>query len=565
MLLMAAALPATAETIHSNFGTGGSYDRSGGENTGYFTGIESGTMWEHAELFEPNQDFVVASVEIAVGFVSGQNGVIVELTESDVDGQPGAVIESFSFTNLDPFASGGSIQSATSVLHPTVQSATRYWLVARNVDPDSSLARWHINDIGDSGIVGIRENGGAWGTGGSGLRGAFRVTSVPGPGPGPDFVLDRTLPFPQGEGNVFAIAYGDDGFLWIHGRDTRRIYRLDPSDGIPQQDIHVSDDSFADIDVLDGIVYGLSEPNLFRFNAVTGEPLASLPGPAVTGGARGLTHLNGDLYASGVISGYPGEVRIGRLDPATGSVLTAFDAPNIISTSSLGRIGNTLGYLVEPDDWFGGDVNLLRVEPSTGNVVDTDVLFNVRHDADLWGLDSSNDELFVARRDERRIDVYTIVSKPSVAGDFNGNGVLDSRDIDLLTDDVHDPSLDVTGDGVVNEDDRVFWVEDLKHTWFGDADLDGEFNSHDFIIMLQGGEYFDDVPMNSTWAEGDFNGDGDFDPFDFVFVFQLGGYEKGPRPDVAVVPEPAGWLSLVLAAFWLIGIRRKTIATGSPS
>ncbi len=40
------------------------------------------------------------------------------------------------------------------------------------------------------------------------------------------------------------------------------------------------------------------------------------------------------------------------------------------------------------------------------------------------------------------------------------------------------------------------------------------------------------------WSEGDWNGDGVFNSDDFITAFQDGGYEQGPRTDVAAVPEP---------------------------
>ena len=60
----------------------------------------------------------------------------------------------------------------------------------------------------------------------------------------------------------------------------------------------------------------------------------------------------------------------------------------------------------------------------------------------------------------------------------------------------------------------------------GDSNMDGIFNSSDFVIVFQAGEYEDDTPGNSTFEEGDWNGDGDFDTADFVFVFQLGNYSR---------------------------------------
>lgn len=209
ILLVWLPLGARATTIHSNFGPGDSYNNSGTGSTGSYLGNPySTTIYEHAEFFVPSQDSVVYAIEIALGYVSGQNHVIIELTESDVDGKPGTVIESFALTNLDPFASGGSIQSVISILQPTVKMGIRYWLVARSANPTSSLARWHINDISDSGIVGIRENGGAWGINSSGLRGAFRISgSVVGSDIDGDGIPDSTdncptVPNPdQSDGN----------------------------------------------------------------------------------------------------------------------------------------------------------------------------------------------------------------------------------------------------------------------------------------------------------------------------------------------------------------------------
>ena len=135
-------------------------------------------------------------------------------------------------------------------------------------------------------------------------------------------------------------------------------------------------------------------------------------------------------------------------------------------------------------------------------------------------------------------------------GDFNDDGVLDVLDIDLLNNEVrngtNDPAFDLGDDGIVDESDRVIWVHDLKKTYFGDANLDGEFNSSDFVAVFKGGEYEDDIDMNSGWAEGDWNGDGDFNTRDFVFAFQDGGYEQGPRV-AAVVPEPSSVLLLLTA------------------
>ena len=50
-------------------------------------------------------------------------------------------------------------------------------------------------------------------------------------------------------------------------------------------------------------------------------------------------------------------------------------------------------------------------------------------------------------------------------------------------------AFDLDDDSLVNEQDHRIWVKDLKHTWFGDANLDGEFNSADFVQVFQAGKY----------------------------------------------------------------------------
>ncbi|MCA9172815.1 MAG: hypothetical protein KDB23_34390, partial [Planctomycetales bacterium] len=146
-----------------------------------------------------------------------------------------------------------------------------------------------------------------------------------------------------------------------------------------------------------------------------------------------------------------------------------------------------------------------------------------------------------------------LLEAPTVVGDFDGDGILDTNDIDLLTDAVHQPNaelrFDLNGDSAVTLADREVWVEGLRGTYFGDANLDGEFSSADFVAVFQIGEYEDAVDGNSTWADGDWNGDRDFTSGDFVLAFQAGGYELGPRQAVSMVPEPGSlftaWLGLL--------------------
>jgi hypothetical protein len=157
------------------------------------------------------------------------------------------------------------------------------------------------------------------------------------------------------------------------------------------------------------------------------------------------------------------------------------------------------------------------------------------------------------------------IAAPGVAlpGDFNQDGQLDARDIDLLTRVVvqgtNDPSFNLNTDGVVNGEDRRVWVEELRRTYFGDSNLDGEFSSTDFVVVFQAGQYEDTREDNSTWATGDWNGDLEFDSGDFVVAFQAGGFERGPRAAVHSVPEPLSIIYLFSVGILLAGSARKSL------
>ena len=146
--------------------------------------------------------------------------------------------------------------------------------------------------------------------------------------------------------------------------------------------------------------------------------------------------------------------------------------------------------------------------------------------------------------------------------DLDGNGRVEAADIDLLSEKVTSRSLntayDLNANGVVDEDDRRVWVEDVVGTYFGDVNLDGRFGSGDLVQVLEAGHYEDDNLLNSSWSTGDWDGNREFESRDFVFVLQRGGYEAGVRAAVAVVPEPSGVASLAVGLAILAWWRRKT-------
>merc|ERR1712138_329256 len=84
--------------------------------------------------------------------------------------------------------------------------------------------------------------------------------------------------------------------------------------------------------------------------------------------------------------------------------------------------------------------------------------------------------------------------------------------------------FDLTGDGSVNQADVEELVSRIMGIPFGDSDLNGVFDSTDFVQVFTRGQYEDSIDGNSGWADGDWNCDGDFTFSDLVVAFQRGGY-----------------------------------------
>ena len=116
------------------------------------------------------------------------------------------------------------------------------------------------------------------------------------------------------------------------------------------------------------------------------------------------------------------------------------------------------------------------------------------------------------------------VPDPPVAGDFNGNGVLDGADIDMLSAEVRAgtnlPKFDLDRNNLVNEEDRRVAVEDLAQTWFGDADFSQSVDFSDFALLAaRFGE-------SGGWQDGDFDGNGLVEFADFVLLANNFGNQK---------------------------------------
>ena len=152
-----------------------------------------------------------------------------------------------------------------------------------------------------------------------------------------------------------------------------------------------------------------------------------------------------------------------------------------------------------------------------------------------------------------------VIVNPVNPKDFDGDGMIGLGDVNLLLGEVAgagDVAFDVNSDGAVDAADIQAYVSDPEtfNTYLGDANLDGEFNSSDFVVVFTSGLFESGSP--ALWESGDWNGDGVFSSSDFVAAFTDGGYEIGPRAGTAAVPEPSSVTLILLSCLGLIRRRR---------
>lgn len=128
-------------------------------------------------------------------------------------------------------------------------------------------------------------------------------------------------------------------------------------------------------------------------------------------------------------------------------------------------------------------------------------------------------------------------------GDVDQDGDVDAADIDFLYDNLgtvgsrFDVALipgaanQIDVDALVRGDTKPHG-EDLLHTQYGDADLDGDVDGHDFLAWQRG------FGTDAGWAKGDFNGDDTVNQADLAIWHANFGFVR-PEPAITAIPEPS--------------------------
>ena len=120
-----------------------------------------------------------------------------------------------------------------------------------------------------------------------------------------------------------------------------------------------------------------------------------------------------------------------------------------------------------------------------------------------------------------------------LVGDLNGDQLVDVEDVDALCGAIQSGSneaqYDLDSNGLVNLADQNYLVEEVLNTTAGDANLDGNFDSRDLVLVFTAGLY-EQTDASATWASGDWNCDGQFTTSDLVASFQAGSYLFAASP-----------------------------------
>jgi glutamine cyclotransferase len=160
-------------------------------------------------------------------------------------------------------------------------------------------------------------------------------------------------PFPGVDG-VHGVTY-DGQNVWFAAGETLKAF--DPASGAMRRSIDVAAHAGTAFDGLH--LFQLAEDRIQKIDPKTGRVLATIPAPG-GGGDSGLTWAEGTLWV-----GQYRSRRIYQIDPQTGAILRTIESNRFVT--GVTWVDGELWHAT----WEGDESELRRVDPRTGDVIET--------------------------------------------------------------------------------------------------------------------------------------------------------------------------------------------------
>lgn len=160
------------KTIYSNLGTGRKVYNDSTSWTIGGAGSPVGQMWV-AEPFTPASDATVTRLKVAVGYVTGTNGVSIALA-NDKEGVPGKFLKQWFKTGLPNGGTCCVLQVENDVAGIPVKGGVQYWVVVKTSAKTNDT--WDDFDFSNHASSQLATNtGSGWIKAGYKHQGAFGV------------------------------------------------------------------------------------------------------------------------------------------------------------------------------------------------------------------------------------------------------------------------------------------------------------------------------------------------------------------------------------------------------
>jgi glutamine cyclotransferase len=180
-------------------------------------------------------------------------------------------------------------------------------------------------------------------------------------------------PFPDAE-NVGGVTY-DGQNIWFAGGD--RLVAFDPASGKTPRAIDVAAHAGT---AFDGEhLFQIAEDRIQKIDPKTGQVLGTIPAPG-GGSDSGLTWAEGSLWV-----GQHRDRKIHQIDPETGAILRTIESNRFVT--GVTWIDGDFWH----GTWEGGESELRRIDPRTGEVLES---LAMPADVGVSGLESDGSDLF---------------------------------------------------------------------------------------------------------------------------------------------------------------------------